>query len=150
MYDTNNIFAQILRKEVPCDVVYEDDKVLFFKDTNPQARIHILGIPKIEVIDFNDFVLRADKDMLQYFFFKIRMVIVDVGIEQTGFKVITNSGEDGGQVVPHFHIHMTDFVGTGENAYQLLLHLTLKKVRPKNLCAHSLHKLHIALCKGPR
>ena len=106
MYDTNNIFAQILRKEVPCDIIYEDDKVLFFKDTNPQARIHILGIPKIEVIDFNDFVLRADKDMLQYFFLKIRMVIVDVGIEETGFKVIANSGEDGGQVVPHFHIHI--------------------------------------------
>ena len=64
MYDKNNIFAKIIRKEISCDLIYEDDRVMFFKDINPIAKVHILGIPKINVIDFNDFVLNADKDIL--------------------------------------------------------------------------------------
>ena len=106
MYDTNNIFAKILRKEIPCDLIYEDDKVLFFKDINPQAKIHILGIPKIDVIDFNDFMLKADKEMIVYFFSKTQEIIKSFKIDKSGFKIITNSGKDGGQEVPHFHVHI--------------------------------------------
>ena len=71
MYDVNNIFAKILRKEIPCEIVYEDDNVLFFNDINPQAKIHILGIPKINVIDFADFISQADQKTTQHFFSKI-------------------------------------------------------------------------------
>ena len=106
MYDKNNIFAKIIRKEISCDLIYEDDRVMFFKDINPIAKVHILGIPKINVIDFNDFVLNADKDMIAYFFLKIQEIIKSVNIETSGFKIITNSGENGGQEVPHFHIHI--------------------------------------------
>ena len=106
MYDVNNIFAKIIRKEIPCKVIYEDKRVLFFEDTNPQAKIHILGIPKINVIDFNDFILNAEKEMIVYFFSKIQKVIKILNIEKSGFKIITNSGENGGQEVPHFHVHI--------------------------------------------
>ena len=68
MYDENNIFAKILRKEIPCEVVYEDDQVLFFYDINPQAKVHILGIPKKNVVDFADFILRSDQLNCPIFF----------------------------------------------------------------------------------
>ena len=75
MYQRNNIFAKILRGEIPCDVVYEDEKVLFFYDINPQAKIHILGIPKMEVFNFVDFVSQADKEMINHFFTKTNDII---------------------------------------------------------------------------
>ena len=106
MYDQNNIFAKILRKEINCKPIYEDDKVFFFNDINPQAKIHILGIPKIDVVDFGDFVLKADKDLVAYFFSKTYEVIEELNIEKSGFKIFTNSGINGGQEVPHFHIHI--------------------------------------------
>tara|TARA_B110000116_G_C16794169_1_gene565595 strand:- start:889 stop:1242 length:354 start_codon:yes stop_codon:yes gene_type:complete len=106
MYDKNNIFSKIIKKEISCDLVYEDDKVLFFNDINPQAKVHILGIPKMDVVDFNDFIFRADKEFIAYFFSKTYHIIKEANIEKSGFKVITNSGEDGGQEVPHFHIHI--------------------------------------------
>lgn len=106
MYDKNNIFAKILRGEILCDIVYEDEKVLFFKDIKPKARVHILGIPKIEVVDFGDFVSRANPETIKYFFSKAYEVIKENKIDKSGFKLITNSGKDGGQEVPHFHIHI--------------------------------------------
>ncbi len=106
MYDKHNIFAKILRGEISCDVVYEDKKVLFFNDVNPQAKIHILGIPKMEVLDFGNFVLQADTETFNHFFSKAYDVIREKKIDKNGFKIITNSGENGGQEVPHFHIHI--------------------------------------------
>ena len=106
MYDIDNIFAKILRKEIPCKVVYEDDKVLFFNDVSPQAKIHILGIPKMEVVDLSDFILKANQEMVAYFFSKISHVVKEVGLEHTGFKIITNNGKDANQEVPHFHVHI--------------------------------------------
>ena len=106
MYDKNNIFFKILSKQISCDLVYEDEKVLFFNDINPRAKIHILGIPKLDVVDFSDFVLKADKEMVAHFFQKTREIIKIAKIDKSGFKIITNSGEDGGQEVPHFHIHI--------------------------------------------
>jgi len=106
MYDNNNIFAKIIRKEISCDTVYDDDKVLFFYDLYPQAKIHILGIPKIPVVDFTDFILKANKETVEYFFSKINYVIEDLGINKTGFKIITNNGKDANQEVPHFHVHI--------------------------------------------
>ena len=70
MYEENNIFAKILRKEIPCDLIYEDDLVLFFKDINPQAKIHILGIPKMKVTTFNEYVNSAGSTTIKHFFLK--------------------------------------------------------------------------------
>ena len=86
MYDKNNIFAKILNKEIPCNAIFEDSAVLFFNDINPQAKIHILGIPKIEAVNFGDFILKADEKMVKYFFSKAYDVIKTAGIDKSGFK----------------------------------------------------------------
>jgi diadenosine tetraphosphate (Ap4A) HIT family hydrolase len=106
MYEKTNIFAKILRKEIPCDIVYEDEWVLFFNDIRPIAKVHILGIPKMDVTDFGDFVEKADSQTIKHFFSKAHDIIKEKKIEKTGFKIITNSGEDARQEVPHFHIHI--------------------------------------------
>ncbi len=106
MYDRNNIFAKILRKEIPCTSIYEDEKVFFFNDINPQAKIHILGIPKIDVVDFNDFISKADIESVRWFFIKIQDIVKRFGLDKSGFKLISNSGADANQEVPHFHVHI--------------------------------------------
>ena len=106
MYDENNIFAKIIKGEMPCKKVYEDDSVLFIKDTNPAAEIHVLGIPKKPNIDFSDFILKNNSREITEFFKKIHMVIEKIGIREGGYKIITNSGVNGGQEVPHFHVHI--------------------------------------------
>jgi len=106
MYDENNIFAKIIRKEIPCDLVYEDEKVLFFNDINPQAKIHVLGIPKIPVINFRDFVSNSDKDNIKYFFDKVSEIVNSLGLDKSGYRLVTNDGLDANQEVPHFHIHI--------------------------------------------
>jgi diadenosine tetraphosphate (Ap4A) HIT family hydrolase len=72
----------------------------------PKAKIHILGIPKMLVVDFNDFILNADQEMVKYFFSKVHQVAKDAGLDKSGFRIITNNGSDAGQEVPHFHIHI--------------------------------------------
>ncbi len=106
MYDENNIFAKILRNEIPCDKIYEDEFNLFFKDINPQAKIHVLGIPKFQCIDFIDFVNNAEEINITSFFKSIKIVIDKLGVQKNGYRIITNSGIDGGQEVPHYHIHI--------------------------------------------
>ena len=106
MYDKNNIFAKILRKEIPCDKVHEDEFSLFFNDINPQAKIHVLGIPKFPCTTFSEFLTKADNSNIISFFKSIQIVINKLNIENSGYRLITNSGKDGGQEVPHFHIHI--------------------------------------------
>ncbi len=106
MYDENNIFAKILRKEIPCDKIYEDKFSLFFKDINPQAKIHILGIPKFPCATFSEFLKNADTESILSFFKSVQVVINDLNIEENGYRLVSNTGEDGGQEVPHFHIHI--------------------------------------------
>ena len=106
MYDENNIFAKIIKGEAPCEKIYEDDNVLFFKDINPSAKIHVLGIPKTPSVDFSDFILKTDPAVVAEFYKKINTVIEKLGIKESGFKIITNSGDNGGQEVPHFHVHI--------------------------------------------
>ena len=106
MYDKNNIFAKILRKEIPCDKIYEDENFLFFKDIDPKAKIHVLGIPKVECVDFSDFVSKYDNNLVSQFFKKTEYVINLLGLNNSGYKIISNSGLNGGQEVPHFHIHI--------------------------------------------
>ena len=106
MYDENNVFAKILNSEIQCDKVYEDKDVLFFNDINPIARIHVLGIPKIKCINFSDFIKKSNDEVVANFFKKVEMIIIKLGIQKTGFRIITNSGINGGQEVPHFHVHI--------------------------------------------
>ena len=106
MYDENNIFAKIIRGEIPCDKVYEDDDVLFFKDIYPIATIHVLGIPKSQCVDFSDFISKNTPTTISEFFTKTNQVIERLGITKDGYRVISNSGINGGQEVPHFHIHI--------------------------------------------
>ena len=106
MYDENNIFAKILKKEIPCDKVYEDEFSLFFNDISPQAKIHVLGIPKFPCINFSDFLKNADNQHVSFFFKNVQLVISKLDLEENGYRLISNSGEDGGQEVPHFHIHI--------------------------------------------
>jgi diadenosine tetraphosphate (Ap4A) HIT family hydrolase len=106
VYDKNNIFAKIIRGEIPCDKVYEDDGVLFFRDINPISKIHVLGIPKSECVDFLDFISKSAPTTISDFFKKTNLVIDKLGIKESGYKIISNSGVNGGQEVPHFHIHI--------------------------------------------
>ncbi len=106
MYDDNNIFAKILRNEISCDKIYEDDFSLFFNDINPQAKIHVLGIPKYPCIDFYEFTSKADNKIIISFFKSVNTVIEKLNINNKGFRLISNSGEHGGQEVPHYHIHI--------------------------------------------
>ena len=106
MYDDNNIFAKIIRSEIPSDRVYEDDDVLFFHDINPVAKIHVLGVPKIKCTNFADFIEQANEQTIKNFFNKILDVIKMLGLKESGYRLITNSGLNGGQEVPHYHVHI--------------------------------------------
>ena len=106
MYDDNNIFAKIIRKEILCTPVYEDEKVLFINDINPQAKIHILAIPKNPVVNFRDFVSKTDNATIKYFFNKISEVINNLDLDKSGYRLITNDGLNANQIVPHFHVHI--------------------------------------------
>ena len=103
---TNNIFAKIIKGQIPCKKIYEDDDVLFFEDINPASKVHVLGMPKVKCVDFSDFVYNNNKDVVDNFLKKINVVIEKLGIKDSGYRIITNSGSDGGQEVPHFHVHI--------------------------------------------
>ena len=105
-YDKNNIFAKILRGEIPCKKVYENDYVLSFYDINPQKKIHVLVIPKGEYVDLDDFNKKAsDKEIIELNK-AITHVSSLVGANKKGYRALTNIGSDGGQEVPHLHFHI--------------------------------------------
>ena len=106
MHNENNIFAKILRKEIPCDKIYEDEFSLFFYDINPQSKIHVLGIPKFPCTTYTDFLKNAENQNILSFFKSVETVINKLKIRESGYRLITNAGEDGGQEVPHFHVHI--------------------------------------------
>tara|TARA_Y100000590_G_scaffold467242_1_gene645519 strand:+ start:254 stop:607 length:354 start_codon:yes stop_codon:yes gene_type:complete len=106
MYDKNNIFAKILRSEIPCKKVYEDDDVLFFHDINPVAKIHVLGIPKNECANLEEFIASSNEKVIHNFFSKVIEVAKILELTNDGYRLITNSGANGGQEVPHFHVHI--------------------------------------------
>ncbi|MBW8309147.1 MAG: histidine triad nucleotide-binding protein [Candidatus Paracaedibacteraceae bacterium] len=113
-YDVNNIFARILRQEIPCNKVFEDEKVLAFHDVYPKAPIHILIIPKGEYINFHDFHQKADPETITHLYKKVTDIIEQFGLQKPGYRLITNCGLNGGQEVPHYHIHLVggDKLGT--------------------------------------
>jgi len=109
-YDKNNIFAKILRKEIPCNKVYENEHSLAFDDINPQAKVHVLVIPKGPYIDVDDFSKNASKEEIASLMHAVTEVckITKVSLTEggNGFRLIANAGPDGSQEVPHFHYHI--------------------------------------------
>jgi histidine triad (HIT) family protein len=105
-YDSNNIFARILRGEIPCRKVYEDDWALAFHDINPQAPTHILVIPKAPYCSFADFSAGASAEEIAGFIRAVGKVARDLGLEDPGYRILANMGNHGGQEVPHLHVHL--------------------------------------------
>ena len=105
-YDRNNIFARILRGEIPARKVYEDDHALAFEDIAPKAPTHVLVIPKGEYVSFADFSARADDAEIAHFIRAVGAVARQLGLEDTGYRLLANMGPNGGQEVPHLHIHL--------------------------------------------
>ena len=109
-YDSNNIFAKIIRGEIPANKVYEDEKVLAFYDISKAAPIHVLVIPKGEYINFSDFTKKAKSEEIADFFKKVTLVAAllktNESDENSGFRLITNNGANAHQTVPHFHAHI--------------------------------------------
>ena len=106
MYDPDNIFAKILRGEIPCDKVYEDDHALAFNDINPQAPTHVLVIPKGAYVSSDDFAAHAGDAELAGFMRAVGKVARQLGADTDGYRLLANHGENSGQDVPHFHIHI--------------------------------------------
>ena len=105
-YDQQNIFAKILRGEIPCTKVYEDDWALAFNDINPAAPIHVLVIPKGAYVSIDDFTAEATTDEIAGFYRAVGKVARDLGLSEPGYRTLNNTGADGGQEVPHFHVHV--------------------------------------------
>ena len=105
-YDDDNIFARILRGELPSQKIYENEVTLAFYDINPQAPVHILIIPKGRYISFSDFSSTASSNEIAGFIRAIGNVARKLGVEETGYRLLANTGLDSHQEIPHFHIHL--------------------------------------------
>ena len=108
-YDNNNIFAKILRNEISCKKIYEDEFVLSFYDINPQKKIHALVIPKGKYVDLDDFANNASNDEVVGLIKGINLVAKKLNISVDtgkGYRVLANISEHGGQEVPHLHFHL--------------------------------------------
>jgi|TARA_B110001450_G_scaffold193840_1_gene182111 histidine triad (HIT) family protein len=108
-YDDNNIFAKILRGEIPCNKIYEDKFILSFHDINPQKKIHALVIPKGKYINLDDFSLKASPEEMIGLIKGISKVAKELGISAEvgkGYRALANISDYGGQEVPHLHFHL--------------------------------------------
>ena len=109
-YDKNNIFAKILRGEIPCKKIYEDKYVLAFHDVNPQRKVHVLVIPKGEYVNLDDFSSNAPEEEISGLIKGISIVAKKVGVSDKvkggGYRSLVNVGANGGQEVPHLHFHI--------------------------------------------
>ena len=105
-YDNGNIFARILRGEIPCNKVFENDYALAFHDINPQAPVHVLVIPKTAYVSFADFAAEAPPPTVAGFFKAVATVAKTLNLEGSGYRLLANAGHDAHQEVPHFHVHI--------------------------------------------
>jgi diadenosine tetraphosphate (Ap4A) HIT family hydrolase len=105
-YDNDNVFARILRGELPCRQVYEDDHVLAFHDINPLAPDHILVIPKGHYVSWDDFSERAPDEEIAAFVRAVGRIAREAGLVEPGYRLLANVGGNGGQEVPHLHVHI--------------------------------------------
>ncbi len=105
-YDLNNIFAKILRGEIPCKKVYEDDHVLAFWDIHPKRKTHVLILPKGAYMDIRTFATQASDTEIASLVRAVPKVAEAVGVKEAGFRLIANTDTHGGQEVPHLHLHL--------------------------------------------
>lgn len=105
-YDRTNVFARILRGELPCRKVYENEHVLAFHDINPQTPVHILVIPKGEYVSLDDFSAKASAAELAAFLRAVGAIARDQGLADPGYRILANHGRDAHQEVAHFHVHI--------------------------------------------
>ncbi len=105
-YDDQNIFARILRGEIPAKPIHDDAHAFAFHDIAPQAPVHVLVIPRGKYVSFPDFTARASADEVTGFWQAVAKVAKDLELQAPGYRLITNIGTNGGQEVPHFHVHI--------------------------------------------
>ena len=117
VYDPNNIFSKILRGEIPCNKVYEDEFALAFHDIAPDAPVHVLVVPKIDCLSFDDFAQNATPEFMKGFFAAVQKVAEKLGLLDSGYRIISNHGADALQSVQHFHVHILG----GKNLGRLLV-----------------------------
>ena len=112
-YDDSNIFARILRGEIPCRKVYEDDHTLAFHDIAPQAPVHILVIPKGAYVSWDDFSERGSAEEIAGLVRAVGRIARDEGLVAPGYRLLANVGANSGQEVPHLHVHIFGGRGLG-------------------------------------
>jgi diadenosine tetraphosphate (Ap4A) HIT family hydrolase len=105
-YDDSNIFAKILRGEIPSKRIHEDDHAVAFHDIHPQAPVHVLVIPRGRYVSLADFSAQASDAEIAGFWRAVGHVARELGLEGSGYRVLSNMGPEGGQEVPHFHVHI--------------------------------------------
>ncbi|WP_295490213.1 histidine triad nucleotide-binding protein [Sphingorhabdus sp. EL138] len=105
-YDDQNIFAKILRGEIPCRKVFEDEWALAFDDINPQAPVHVLVIPKGAYVSWDDFSAKASDSEIAGFVRAVGHVARELGLVEPGYRLLANIGMDAHQEVPHLHVHI--------------------------------------------
>ncbi|NNM57455.1 histidine triad nucleotide-binding protein [Acidocella sp.] len=105
-YDPTNVFARILRGEIPCEKLYEDEFALAFPDIRPAAPCHVLVIPKGAYVSSADFGAKASPEEITGFFRAVALVAKRLGVEESGYRLLANAGPDSHQEVPHFHVHI--------------------------------------------
>ncbi|MFN3230743.1 MAG: histidine triad nucleotide-binding protein [Alphaproteobacteria bacterium] len=105
-YDDENVFAKILRGEIPCNKVYEDEYALAFHDINPQAPVHVLVIPKGAYVSMADFSANAPADLMVGFLRAVGKVASELELDEPGYRIMANHGPNSHQEVPHLHIHI--------------------------------------------
>ena len=105
-YDSTNVFAKILRGEIPCKKIYENKDLLAFYDINPKAKIHALVITKGMYTDFQDFMEHSSDKEISDFFRSILTVVNMLGLKEEGYRLVMNTGKNSGQEVPHLHAHI--------------------------------------------
>lgn len=105
-YDNNNIFARIIRGEIPAKKVFENENILAFEDISKAAPTHVLVIPKGPFKNFVEFTTNENPQKVADFFKKVSEIAIELGAQDSGFRLITNNGSDAHQTVPHFHVHI--------------------------------------------
>jgi histidine triad (HIT) family protein len=106
VYDRNNIFARILRGEAPCTKVYEDEFALAFRNIHPRTAVHVLVIPKGEYVSSLDFAALAPPELVVGFWRAVGRTAAALGLADSGYRIVANTGPDANQVVFHFHVHV--------------------------------------------
>lgn len=99
------IFCKIIRGEIPCSKVYEDEKILAFNDINPEAPVHVLIIPKTHIESAN-YIDEKNSEILAHIFFAAKKIATQLGVAESGYRIVNNCGEQGGQTVKHIHFHL--------------------------------------------